>query len=63
MLENEAKMKVCPFMSEGHERLSNHGPETIITKVLCMGSECMKWKTTGESYVDKSFKQRGLCGV
>jgi len=63
MIESEAKKKVCPFMSEGYIRFSNRGPETITTKVLCIGSDCMKWKTTGETYVDKSHQQQGTCGV
>jgi len=59
MLESEAKKRVCPFMCGGYRSVDT---SYTILKAYCIGSECMKWKTTGEKYVGES-NTKGICSV
>lgn len=62
--EEEAKNKVCPFMTQGQvvttiENGTTDGSEYEINTVNCMGSQCMAWKF--KYCQDKGHSNNGYC--
>ena len=69
MIEEQAKTKVCPLMSEGLHSLHSGRREGAAMRVMCIASDCMMWVKAVRENRDGAFttieldNDRGSCGL
>ena len=64
MTEEEAKTKVCPFLSDGifHTMGLNNVSSDYLARKDCIASDCMMWKTTdNECRPQNNENQKEIC--